>query len=95
MQKMTVKEIKGLGTGLKATIHIGKEGLTDRIVEEVKNQIKANKVVKIKVLAPSAEQKREIAQQLAERASAALVEVRGNTVLLGDARLLERKGAST
>jgi RNA-binding protein len=95
MQKKSVKELKGLGTDIKATIHVGKEGLTESVVEEVKNQIKAHKLVKVKVLAPSVEIKKEIAKDLEERTGAALIEVRGNTILLCDARLLERKGAST
>jgi RNA-binding protein len=94
MQKKSVNDIKGLGTGIKASIHIGKDGLGDTVIDEVRKQIKVHKVVKIKVLAPSAELKEEIAKDLAERTGAALIEVRGNTILLCDARLLERKGAS-
>jgi|APFre7841882630_1041343.scaffolds.fasta_scaffold14531_2 RNA-binding protein len=91
MQKKTKKELKGLGNELKATIHIGKDGVTEGLVEEVKNQIKANKMVKVKVLASTSEFKKEMAAELAEKANLELVEIRGNTVLLCDKRICAKK----
>jgi RNA-binding protein len=91
MQKrLSLKELKGKGTELKATMHIGKEGVTDGLVEELKNQIKVNKLIKIKVLASSAGMKKELAKELAQRAGVELIEVRGNTILVCDRRLIER-----
>lgn len=91
MQKrLSMKELKGKGTELKATMHIGKEGVTDGLVEELKNQIKVNKLIKIKVLASSAGMKKELAKELAQRAGVELIEVRGNTILVCDRRLIER-----
>jgi len=86
------KELKGEGTAIKPTIHVGKGGLTEGIVEEVKIQVKANKLVKIKVLASSSQEKKELAEELARRSGAKLVEVRGNTILLCDERILAAKG---
>ncbi len=89
-KKLTKKELKGKGTELKATMHIGKEGVTEGLVEELKNQIKANRLVKVKVLASSAEMKREMADELAIKSGAELLEVRGNTILLCDRRILAK-----
>jgi RNA-binding protein len=91
MQKKTKKELKGQGNELKATIRIGKDGVTDGLVQEVVSQIKANKVVKVKVLASTAEFKKQMAEELAEKANVELVEIRGNTVLLCDKRLCAKK----
>jgi RNA-binding protein len=89
-KKLTKKELKGKGNELKATMHIGKEGLTEGLVEELKNQLKSNRIVKVKVLASSADLKREMAKELAESAGACLVEVRGNTILFCDPRILAK-----
>ncbi|MCU0860985.1 MAG: YhbY family RNA-binding protein [Methanomassiliicoccales archaeon] len=88
-RKLSRKELKGKGTELKATMHVGKDGASEGVVEELVNQLKANKLVKVKVLASSSEQKREIAEELASRSGAVLIEVRGNTILLCDGRYVE------
>jgi len=91
MQKKTKKELKGQGNELKATIHVGKDGVTDGLVEEVIKQIKANKVVKVKVLASTSEFKKQMAEELAERTNVEIVEIRGNAILICDKRLCAKK----
>jgi RNA-binding protein len=89
-KKLTKKELKGKGTELKATMHIGKEGVTDGLVEELLIQMKAHRLVKVKVLASSSDKKKEMAEELATRAGAELIEVRGNTILLCDRRMVAK-----
>lgn len=86
IEKFTRKELKGIGVGLKPTVHVGKEGLTENVVIELKNQIKINRAVKVKVLPSSADKKREIADELAERSETKLIEIRGSTILLCNPR---------
>lgn len=86
IEKFTKKELKGIGVGMKPTVHVGKDGLTENIVGELKNQMKTNHVVKVKVLASSVDQKREIAEELASRSGTKLVEIRGSTLLLCNPR---------
>ena len=86
IKKFTKQEAKGIGVGLKPTVHVGKDGLTESIVAELKNQMKTNHVVKVKVLGPSVDQKREIAEELANRSGTKLIEIRGSTILLCDQR---------
>jgi RNA-binding protein len=71
---------------LKPTVRVGKDGLTENVVTELKNQIKINRVVKVKVLPSSVEKKREIAEELAERSVTKLIEVRGSTILFCNPR---------
>lgn len=89
-KRLTRKELKGKGTELKATMHVGKEGVSEGVVEELRNQLKSAKLVKVKVLASSADMKREMAEELAGKAGAELLEVRGNTLLLCDRRIVEK-----
>jgi len=89
MQSESRRELRKRGSETKPTVHIGKDGITDGLVEEIRLQIKKHKLVKIRVL-PSAERSREeIAKELETRTSSQLVEIRGNTVLLCEDSLFE------
>jgi RNA-binding protein len=92
MPKRTIKEIKRIGADLKPTIHVGKDGITDSLIEEVKLQVKTRKVVKIRLLPASGEEKDVIAKEITERSGAVLVDVRGSIVLLTQQDFLDGKG---
>lgn len=83
------KEIVKRGAQLKPTIHVGKGGITDGIVDEIVKQIKERQLVKVKILPSSEMPRKEVATELAGRSRSTLVEVRGNTVLLCDKRLFQ------
>lgn len=69
---------------MKPIIHVGKSGITDALVEELKKQIKANHLVKVKLLKSALYDKdiNEVAQQLAEVTRSDLIEIRGNSIVL-------------
>ena len=83
------KELIKRGAQLKPTIHVGKGGITEGIIEELKKQVKERQLVKVKILPSSERGREEVAQELAERGDVHLVELRGNTVLLCDKRLFQ------
>lgn len=80
-----------MGSEIDPTVHVGKEGLTEGIVLEVKAQIKRNKLVKVRVLPAAGQDKDEVAEELARRAGAKCVETRGFTVLLCEASLFDER----
>ena len=92
MPKRTMKEIKRIGADLKPTIHVGKDGITDSLIEEVKLQVKTRKVVKIRLLPASGDEKDVVAKEISERSGAVLVDVRGSIVLLTQQDFLNGKG---
>lgn len=69
---------------MEATTHVGKNGVTPSLIEEINRQLKDNKLVKIKLLKSAVELKprEEMARELAEKTKAELIEVKGNTVVL-------------
>jgi RNA-binding protein len=72
---------------LKPTIWIGKRGCTADIIEEIKRQIKDRKLIKVRWLKNT-----EIEPEaIAIAAGADLVEVRGRTVVLTEARTRPQK----
>lgn len=84
MDKKKLYELKSEASQLKPVIHIGKNGLTDPIVDELKNQIKANRLVKVKILKSTFENEDtiELSQKIADATNTTLIDVRGNNVVL-------------
>ncbi len=76
--------MRGQAASLEATTHVGKNGITPSLVEEVSRQLKDNKLVKIKLLKSAVEAmpREELGRELAQKTSAELIEVKGNTVVL-------------
>ena len=72
---------------IKATLQMGKAGLTDALVEELRAQMKKHKVVKIKLLRSAREElsPKAVAQELAKRTQARVLDVRGGTAVLAAA----------
>ena len=82
MDKDKLYKLKSEAVQLKPIIHIGKNGITDATVEELKKQIKANRLVKVKMLKTSGVDNKTLAQQLADATKTTLIEVRGSTAVL-------------
>jgi RNA-binding protein len=68
----------------KPTIHVGKEGVTDKIVQEIKKQLDAREKIKVKILKTALQEKeaKAIAIEIAEKTKSELIEVRGHTFIL-------------
>ncbi len=70
----------------KIDIQLGKSGLTEGFINEVKRRLKKQGVVKIRILRSylksGENDRRSIARKVAELAGARLIEVRGNTFIL-------------
>ena len=67
---------------LKPTIWVGKRGITNVLIDEIRRQLKARKVVKVRWLRNTEVDPEEIAAS----AGAVLVEVRGRTLVLVERR---------
>jgi RNA-binding protein len=87
-----MKDVKRVGHGLRPTVHVGKEGVTDTLIEEIAKQVKNRKVVKVRLLPSVEEDRKLVAEDLAKRSDSVLIEVVGHTVLLCDRKYLEGKG---
>ncbi len=68
---------------IKATVQIGKSGITQGIKEEIKTQLKKKKIIKIKFLQNSDRDNfKEKIEELARDVNAEIVEIRGFTTIL-------------
>ena len=79
---MNKQKSRAEGTSLDATIHVGKSGI-EPVIEELKNQLKIKKMVKVKFLKTAIIEigKHELSEKLANLTDSELIEVRGNTAV--------------
>jgi RNA-binding protein len=74
--------LRGLGVALSPVVFVGKEGVTDDLLAETDAVLKRRELVKVRLLETVPGPRREVAQELASRAGAELVQVLGRTALL-------------
>jgi len=85
-EKEAKKELMRRALELNPTVHVGKEGFGDNVKEEIINQIKKNRLIKIKVLPSTDTATTDMAAAIAEATNTVVVDVRGSVVLLTDKR---------
>lgn len=70
-------------------IQVGKSGVTDSLIEEIKSQLGKGKRVRVRMLRSAREDRdrKEIADEVAGKTGARLVQVRGNTFILEGSNL--------
>jgi len=78
------RRIKRALSAERPTVHIGKEGATTKIMNEISKQLDTREMIKAKILktALKDEEAKTIATKIAEQTDSELVEVRGHTFLL-------------
>ncbi len=90
----TKKDVMRDASELRPTVHVGKDGITDELVEEVRLQLKTRKVIKMRLLDSSGEDPKVTAELVAERSNATLVDVRGSVAVLCEKRYFAGKPMS-
>lgn len=73
--------LRKLANPLKATVLVGKAGLTEQIVVKIGNELDAHELIKVRLL-EFKDQKQELAQTIVDTTDAALVGVIGNVITL-------------
>ena len=84
MEKEKLYRLKSEANQISPILNIGKNGVTETLIEELNKQIKANRLVKVRVLKSAEEGKdlKAIAEEIADATRSTLIEVRGRTVVL-------------
>ena len=76
-----VSSLKAQAQRMKASLRIGKEGLSDKFIAALDHELTLHELVKVK-FDDFKEQKRELAPQLAEKTHSHLITRVGNVVVL-------------
>lgn len=80
---MDEEKAKELGQSLQSTLHVGKNGISEELIEELDKQLDKNELIKVQVLRNNPVQDTEkIAEELQKKSIGESVEVRGKTVLM-------------
>ncbi len=75
---MNKKDISADLHQLKVTVWIGKKGISDSTINEIKSQIKERKIIKIKWLRNTD----IVPEEIAKMANADIIQKRGRTMIL-------------
>jgi RNA-binding protein len=81
---MNKKELRSKARAMNPTMNIGKEGLTETVIEEIKKQLRQKKLIKIKMLQSLAQDKDKdaVAAELVEKTDAVLIDRIGFVIVL-------------
>ena len=63
-------------------INIGKNGINDNVIEEIKRQLKAGEIVKVRFSRNIASNKDEFLETIVTKTKSKLIDVRGNVAVL-------------
>jgi len=64
------------------TVNIGKSGINESVVDEIKRQLKDREVVKIRFSKGISPQKQNYINQITEKSNSKLIDFRGNVAIL-------------
>ena len=74
--------LRSLAVNEKALVQIGKDGLTDNIIESIKQLLKAKELVKISILKSCEDNMNEILIDILAMTSSELVQTIGKTIVI-------------
>ncbi len=84
-EKMTSKrraELRGQANRLEPLFQVGKGGISDALIAQTEDALRAHELIKLKVLLESAPEKpREIAEKLADATGSQVVQVIGGSMI--------------
>lgn len=89
-EKMTAsqakKEIMRRALSIEPTVHVGKDGIDQNLLDEVVLQLKKRRIIKIRVLNNAESETKDVATQIADATGSVAVDVRGGVIILTDKR---------
>jgi len=85
LQPLTGKQaryLRGLGHSLKPILQVGKAGVTDGFVQQVRKALETHELIKVKLIKSAPDSVKVAGAQLAERVPCQIAQTIGKTVLL-------------
>ena len=82
-EKDARKELMRRANDISPTVHVGKDGLDQGVFDEIVNQLKKNRLIKVKVLSNSDDDAKGAAESIEEATGAIAVDVRGSEEATG------------
>jgi RNA-binding protein len=85
-EKEAKKELMRRAKDLAPTVHVGKEGIDEGVLNEITAQLKSARLIKVRVLTTVDIDPKTAAEELASSTNSVIVDVRGGVVVLTDKR---------
>lgn len=86
MDKEKLYKLRSEATHIKPILNVGKGGVSDQLITELKKAIKDRHLVKVKVLKSASYEEEDgidgIAEKLADATRSTIIDVRGHSVVL-------------
>ena len=64
------------------TINIGKSGINENVIEEIKRQLKAHQVIKLKFAKNISSHKQDYINNIIKKSNSKLIDLRGNVAVI-------------
>lgn len=74
--------LRGKGNDLDPVVHIGKDGISSALVKQTEESLEAHELVKCRVLDNSGRGIRSVAEELAQKTDAEIIQVIGNVFII-------------
>jgi len=74
--------LRSLATQIKPIFQVGKSGVSDNMIEQMKEALEKRELIKISILQNCIEDKDDVATSLSEGTNAELVQIIGNQIVL-------------
>lgn len=75
------KYLRGLAHPLKPVVHVGRNGVTDPVLQEIEEALDYHELIKVRLVDPQG-RKKELAEEIADRSAGTWVGMVGNVVTL-------------
>ncbi len=85
-EKHAKKELMRRANDISPTVHVGKKGIDEGLLNEITSQLKKSRLLKIRVLPNADQSTSSVADEIAEATESVVVDVRGNVVVMTDNR---------
>lgn len=74
--------LRSLATQIKPIFQVGKSGVSDNMIDQMKEALEKRELIKISILQNCIEDKDDVATSLSEGTNAELVQIIGNQIVL-------------
>lgn len=81
-----VRYLRGLGHPLKPLLQVGKAGITNSFIHQVKSALETHELIKVKLIKSAPDTLKEVAEKLQKSVPCQVAQTIGKTVLLYKAR---------
>ena len=85
MEELSGKQrryLRGQGNSIKTTVHLGKDGISDALLNSLRESFNNRELVKVRIEKSCELERKEAGHQLAKAVAAHIVQILGNTLLL-------------